>query len=58
MERELTIDSSESELRIALLEDKRLVELHKEKNNKTYAVGDIYLGKVRKIVNGFNMLMF
>jgi len=54
VERELIIDSSESEVRIALLEDKRLVELHKEKNNKTYAVGDIYLGKVRKIVNGLN----
>ncbi|MFO8086293.1 MAG: Rne/Rng family ribonuclease [Bacteroidales bacterium] len=54
MNRELVINSGNSESVIALLEDKKLVELHKEKNNNNYAVGDIYLGKVRKIISGLN----
>jgi ribonuclease G len=52
--RELIIDSHASEVDIALLEDKLLVELHKEKTNNNYAVGDIYLGKVKKIMPGLN----
>jgi len=51
---ELIIDSRPSEVVIALLRDKRLIELHKESNNNTYSVGDIYLGKVKKIVPGLN----
>ncbi|KAF0131529.1 MAG: ribonuclease G [Bacteroidetes bacterium] len=54
MNRELIIDSRASEVDIALLEDKLLVELHKEKTNNNYAVGDIYLGKVKKIMPGLN----
>jgi len=42
--RELIIDSRASEVDIVLLEDKFLVELHKEKTNNNYAVGDVYLG--------------
>ena len=43
--RELIIDSNASEVNIALLEDKSLVELHKEQNNNQFAVGDIFLVK-------------
>jgi ribonuclease G len=52
--KELIIDSGPSEVVIALLEDKKLVELNREKNNSSFAVGDVYLGKVRKIVPGLN----
>jgi ribonuclease G len=52
--RELIIDSSASDVSIALLEDKNLVELNKEKNNNSFAVGDVYLGKVKKIMPGLN----
>lgn len=52
--RELIIDSNSSEVSIALLEDKTLVELHKEQNNNQFSVGDIFLGKVRKIMPGLN----
>jgi ribonuclease G len=52
--KELIIDGSSSEVVIALLEDKKLVELHKEYNNNEYAVGDIYLGRVKKLINGLN----
>ena len=51
---ELIIDSRPSEVVIALLRDQRLIELHKENNNNSYSVGDIYLGKVKKIVPGLN----
>jgi ribonuclease G len=52
--KELIINSTSSEVEIALLEDKQLVELNKEKSNNEYAVGDIYLGKIRKIMPGLN----
>lgn len=54
MDKELIIDSNSSEVNIALLEDQSLVELQKEKNNNNYAVGDIYLGRVKKIMPGLN----
>ncbi len=51
---ELIIDSSPKEVTIAILQDSKLVELHKEKSNNNFSVGDIYLGKVRKIMPGLN----
>ncbi len=54
MNNELIINVVASEIVIALLEDKQLVELSREKNNKQFAVGDIYLGKVKKIMPGLN----
>ena len=39
---------------MALLEDRKLVEFQREKSNSSCAVGDIYLGKVRKIMPGLN----
>lgn len=54
MNRELVINVSSSEIVIALLEDKQLVELRKEKKNIKFSVGDIYLAKVKKIMPGLN----
>ncbi len=54
VKRELIIDSNQSEVRIALLEDKNLVELNKEKTNNNFVVGDVFLGKVKKIMPGLN----
>jgi ribonuclease G len=51
---ELVINSTPSEVDIAVLNDKQLVELHKEKSNNNFTVGDIYLGKVKKIMPGLN----
>ena len=53
MDKELVIASEADGVQIALLEDKRLVELHKEKDSG-FAVGDIYFGKVKKIMQGLN----
>ncbi len=54
MSKELIIDTSSNDVSIALLEDKKLVELNKEKSNPKFAVGDIYLGKVKKLMPGLN----
>ncbi len=54
MSKDLIISVSDSEISIALLEDKQLVELNKEKRNIQFSVGDIYLGKVKKIMPGLN----
>ena len=54
VERELVVNAHASEVDIALLEDKILVELHKEKINNQFAVGDVYLGRVKKILPGLN----
>ena len=42
------------EISIALLEDKCLVEYQKEERNLSFSVGNMYLGKVRKLMPGLN----
>lgn len=54
MKFDLIIDSRPSEVAIALLKNGALVELHKEKHEKKYSVGDIYLSKIKRIVPGLN----
>ena len=54
MNRELVINVTPTEISIALCEDKVLVELNKEQSQTGFSVGDIYLGKVRKIMPGLN----
>ncbi len=54
MTKELIINSAPQGVEIALLEDKRLVELHNEKIDAHFAVGDLYLGKVKKLIPGLN----
>ncbi|MFN3342536.1 MAG: Rne/Rng family ribonuclease, partial [Flavobacteriales bacterium] len=51
---ELIIDAGPTEVVIALLQDKRLVEIHREKGNNSWSVGDVYLGKVKRVVPGLN----
>ena len=54
MTKELIINAVPQGVEIALLEDKRLVELHSEKSDASFAVGDLYLGKVKKLIPGLN----
>lgn len=54
MKSELIVDVQAAEVSIALLEDGRLVSLQKEARNIAYAVGDIYLAKVKKLMPGLN----
>ena len=54
MNKELIINVAQHGVDIALLEDKKLVELHTEKVDARFAVGDLYLGKVKKLIPGLN----
>jgi len=54
VEKDLIISRHDDEVQIALLEDKQVVELHTEKSASQYVVGDIFFGKVKKIMQGLN----
>ncbi|MDH6310858.1 ribonuclease G [Dysgonomonas sp. PFB1-18] len=54
MNSELVVDVQPNEVSIAVLEDKKLVELQKEGRDASYAVGNIYAGKVKKLMPGLN----
>ena len=54
MNKELIINAAPQGVEIALLENKKLVELHNEKADASFAVGDLYLGKVKKLIPGLN----
>lgn len=54
MSLELIISSKPTEVSLALLENKKLIELQHEKANESYNVGDIYFGRVKKIIPNLN----
>ena len=54
MSNELIISATQDGCRIALLKDKTLVEFHNEDESTKFTVGDIYLGTVKKVVQGLN----
>lgn len=54
MNKELIINAAPQAVDIALLEDKKLVELHTENADARFGVGDLYLGKVKKLIPGLN----
>ncbi|MDX1628112.1 MAG: Rne/Rng family ribonuclease [Fulvivirga sp.] len=54
MSNELIINSTQNGCRIALLKNKNLVEFHHDQDGNQFNVGDIYLGTVRKVVQGLN----
>ncbi len=54
MTSEVIIDVQPKEISIALLEDKNLVEYQNEKREASFSVGNIYLGRVRKLMPGLN----
>lgn len=54
LNKELIINASSNGVEIALLENKRLVEIHREKSDAGFSVGDIFLGKVKKLMPGLN----
>jgi len=52
MKKEIIINSTNEDTRIALLENNKLVELFVERPDNERMVGDIYKGRVRKVVKG------
>ena len=51
---ELVINVQPQDVSIAITEDKLLMEFHKEEKNVSFSVGNIYLGRVKKIMPGLN----
>ena len=54
MEKELIINATSTGVEMALLENDKLVELHHQKTNNNFTVGDILIGKIRKLMPGLN----
>ena len=54
MTSELVVDVQPKEVSLALLEDKSLVELQSEGVNISFSVGNMYLGRVKKLMPGLN----
>jgi len=51
---ELVVDVQSKEITIAVLEDKKLVELQQESQDESFTVGSIYMGKVKKLMPALN----
>lgn len=54
MSKELIIHSTPKGVDVCLLEDKKLIEIHQEKDGSHINVGDIFLAKVRKVIPSLN----
>lgn len=54
MRSELVVDVSPKTITTALTEDGRLMSLQRESRDATYAVGNLYLAKVKKLLPGLN----
>ncbi len=54
MKTELIIRSGSSDIDFALLKDGKLIELNKETNDNKISVGDVFLAKIGKTLNGLN----
>ena len=54
VDRDLVVRSTPDGVELALLEEGHLVELHRETSEVTVNVGDVYLGRVRKLSPGLN----
>src|SRR5262249_32622027 len=52
LKREILINGSQRETRVAILEDERLVELLVDRPDHRRTVGDIYLGRVEAVLPG------
>lgn len=54
MTSEIVVDVQPKEISIALMEDKALVEFQKEGRTASYSVGNIYFGRIKKLMPGLN----
>jgi ribonuclease G len=54
VDKELIINAAENGVELALMEAGKLAELHHQETNNNFAVGDIFIGKIRKLMPGLN----
>ena len=53
--KDLVVDAGPAEVRLALMENHRLIELNKESaQGHSFSVGDVFLGRVKKILPALN----
>jgi ribonuclease G len=52
--KELIVNASPSKVEIALLENSKLVELHQQRTKSNFSVGDIFIGRIKKLMPGLN----
>ena len=53
--KDLVVDVAESEIRIALMQNHRLIEINKESTQgHNFSVGDVFLGRVKKLLPALN----
>jgi hypothetical protein len=53
--KDLIVDVTPTEVHIALMENNKLIELNKESGtDHSFAIGDVYLGKVKKVMPALN----
>ena len=54
MRNDLVVDVTPTTITTALTEDGRLMSLQREMRDASYAVGNLYLAKVKKLMPGLN----
>ena len=54
MNYDLVVSSKGSGVEIALMRDKQLIEFHQDDGTQSYQVGDLYWGKIQRIMPGLN----
>jgi len=54
LDKELFVKSTPTEVEIALLENRKLVELHTQKGDNDFSVGDIFLAYIKTLRPGLN----
>lgn len=54
MKKELIVSHEGNSTKIALLEEGRLFELHEETGNNDFVVGDLFLGRIKKLAPNLN----
>ena len=54
MKKELIISHEAAQSKIALLEDGRLFELHEQEDKSDFVVGDLFIGRVKKLAPNLN----
>lgn len=54
MKKELLVSHEDDFTKIALLEDGKLCELHEEEDKNNFVVGDLFIGKVKKLAPNLN----
>jgi len=54
MSKELVVQTNDKEVVVTILENGKLLEIHRQSNDQNFLVGDIYLGRIKKIAEGLN----